>query len=921
MSDFTTSALEPRLLINKTWELLVDAVIVVDPHSHLVLACNPSFTRTFGYQPAEVLGRDTGLLHVDAQSHLEFRRRLRAALEASRRFEGQYPLRRKDGEIFASEHSVSGIRDDSGRLVGVLGVVRDISQRLAAEETLRQNEELYRQVFDTNTAVKLIVDPQDGSIVHANRAAVVFYGYPARELTAKTIFDLNPFDPPATRGRMDQHVQGHNLVFNTRHRLASGAVRDVEIFTGPVILAGRQLLYGIVHDISPRKKAERELQQLNEKLEQQVRERTASLADTVAQLRREIAQHQQARQDLEASAQRFRTLLEHTLQGVAILQGNPTHFAYVNQRMTEIFGYSAEEFSALGPEEMWRLVHPEDRDLVRQRALTRLEGQVVQPRYEFRILRKDGGVRWVEVFSALTEHCGRPASQIAYIDITERKRAEEALLASEEKFSVAFRHAPVMAAITVLEDGTYLEVNDKFMEASGFKREEVLGRTSVEVGWLKPEDRQRVLQTLQAQGRVAGMEITSYTKDGQALDCLYNCELVNIGGVRRLLTLVMDISERKRAEETLMQLAAGVAHNFNNVLMATISNAQAAQGLLKDPLTHVNLLENLLDNVVQAARGGRDVVQRLSQVVGFQKQGLDMTQAVDAGLLLRSLPATVEGMRLGGGQGRIGVHLDLGPGLFVSAAAGGLMEVFLNLAKNAADAMPRGGVINIAGRVEAGQVVIDFSDSGMGADPATLSRFFDPFFSTKGSQGQGLGLAVSHSIVASHGGELTARSQPGQGTTLTIRLPLSPEPPAARGQAATPAPPQPLRVLLVEDEGLVAMGLSFNLESAGYQVRHVGTLTAALEALVSFRPDLAICDLGLPDHQGAEVSWRLKQAAREKGLEDMPIVVLSGWDQDQVEKTSNQALTAFAYLQKPVGRDRLLEVISLAAGACGRLQG
>ncbi|MBI5603751.1 MAG: PAS domain S-box protein [Deltaproteobacteria bacterium] len=124
---------------------------------------------------------------------------------------------------------------------------------------------------------------------------------------------------------------------------------------------------------------------------------------------------------------------------------------------------------------------------------------------------------------------------------------------SEEKFFLAFKHAPLMAAITVLEDGTYLEVNDRFMDVGGFRREEVLGKTSIELGWLRGEDRQRVIEAIQRQDKVSGLEITSYAKDGRPIDCLYYFELVTIGGVKRLLTMVLDITESKRTKVALQQ--------------------------------------------------------------------------------------------------------------------------------------------------------------------------------------------------------------------------------------------------------------------------------------------------------------------------------------------------------------------------------
>ncbi len=142
--------------------------------------------------------------------------------------------------------------------------------------------------------------------------------------------------------------------------------------------------------------------------------------------------------------------------------------------------------------------------------------------------------------------------------IFQRKSSEKALRESEEKFFLTFKHAPMPLTITQWKDGTYLDVNDRGLEASGYTREEMLGRTPVELGLLRSEDRRRLIDVLERQGKVSGMEITAYAKEGSPIHCLYHCEMVTIGGVKQILTMVMDITERKRAEEDLMRLAAAL---------------------------------------------------------------------------------------------------------------------------------------------------------------------------------------------------------------------------------------------------------------------------------------------------------------------------------------------------------------------------
>ncbi|MDR3554922.1 MAG: PAS domain S-box protein [Syntrophobacteraceae bacterium] len=197
--------------------------------------------------------------------------------------------------------------------------------------------------------------------------------------------------------------------------------------------------------------------------------------------------------------------------------------------------------------------------------------------------RKNGTSFPIEYISTPIYEDGQPSGAVVCAkDISEIKRTREGLRESEEKFFSVFKYAPMMAAITVMEDGTYLDVNDKFLEASGFTREELLGRTSIEVGWLKAEERLRLIEALKKQGKVSGMEIKSYTRDGRPIDCLYHCELVTIDRVKRLLTMTLDITERKKAEDfarlRLELYEFSASHSLGELLQYSLDEVGALTG-------------------------------------------------------------------------------------------------------------------------------------------------------------------------------------------------------------------------------------------------------------------------------------------------------------------------------------------------------
>jgi PAS domain S-box-containing protein len=246
-----------------------------------------------------------------------------------------------------------------------------------------------------------------------------------------------------------------------------------------------------------------------------------------------------------------------------------------------------------------------------------------------------------------------------------------------------------------------------------------------------------------------------------------------------LSAICKDVTEERQLREQVLQaeklrvvgeMAAGIAHNFNNVLTTILTRAQ----ILALQLTDTTALQRGLNLIAQAASDGATIVRRLQQLA--RGSGTSKVTAVDLNVLVQEVVETTQPVWHDHAtrEGRpIEVRLDLTPLPQVAGRAAELREVLTNLLLNAVDAMPQGGQLTLRSWTEAGEVGVAVSDTGVGMTAEVQRRLFDPFFTTKGSRGTGLGLSVSQALIKGHQGTLTVQSELGRGTTFVIRLPVS----------------------------------------------------------------------------------------------------------------------------------------------------
>ena len=260
---------------------------------------------------------------------------------------------------------------------------------------------------------------------------------------------------------------------------------------------------------------------------------------------------------------------------------------------------------------------------------------------------------------------------------------------------------------------------------------------------------------------------------------------------------------------------------------------------------------------------------------------------------------------------KIDLILDLQDRCLVSGKANELFEVLLNLVKNAAQAMPKGGKIQIKTSIDGNEVVLKVSDTGVGIKRENLKRIFEPFWSTNDmAVGRGLGLAVSHGIIGRHGGTIGVESEEGLGSTLTVRLPLAPK----AGEIVRPSGTESLlcnlSVLVIDDIVLIVRSIAGILAKHGQTVFSAMSGEEGMEIFRTNKIDLVICDLGLPGMNGYEVGKAVRAICQERGIPKTPFILLTGWDVKAQEQDKIIESGVDAILKKPLDAKNLLADIS-----------
>ena len=375
------------------------------------------------------------------------------------------------------------------------------------------------------------------------------------------------------------------------------------------------------------------------------------------------------------------------------------------------------------------------------------------------------------------------------------------------------------------------------------------------------------------------------------------------------------LEELRRTQEQLVrmeklralgEMASGVAHDFNNVLAVILGRVQLLQRKLEDPT-----FRRWLAIVEQAALDGAQTVRQIQEFTRVRRD--QPTQTVDVNEAIRDAVEMTRARWQDESQSRgahIQVALDLGVVAPVDGQPSELREVLTNLILNAVDALPRGGEIRIATRERGERVEVRVADTGVGMSDSVRRRIFEPFFSTKGPGGTGLGLAMVYGIVSRHGGEILVDTAEGAGSTFTIRLPVGRPTPALVARAPATCV-ESVRVLVIDDEPFVRDTLG---EILRQQHHAVVVADDGISGMARFREgpfDLVMTDLAMPGMSGWQVAQAVK-AARPQ----VPVVLVTGWGVE-VEADELQTHGVDRVMTKPFRFEDVQEVVASFRGAGG----
>lgn len=683
----------------------------------------------------------------------------------------------------------------------------------------------------------------------------------------------------------------------------------------------QDLIEELQGEIDWRKQVEEDLLKARDELEQRVQLRTAEIAKVNEDLLTEVVERRRIESALRLSEAAYRSLSENIPGIVYRFWPSTNSIKFFNQRLEQITGFSDIELTSSVNYPLESMVVEEDRNFVGAVISNALhENRSFEISY--RITTKSGATRWCTNYGSSGADGNKKSGYIdgVIFDITDRKISEELIRESEEKYRLLVHNA--QEAIFVIQGGLLKFFNPRASELLGYSADELSSHPFQSMVYQEDKQKASRLYTDQ-EDEPSPSGVLSFRmvrKDSSILWAQINSVRIYWADQPATLNFLTDVTDIKRAEDTnarterlraIGELASGVAHNFNNLLQVITGSAELALADLK--ARDLSKAQIAIERLYDSARFGSETVKRLQSFARIRTSTDDSETTVFdlSEVVKRSVEMTRPLWKTN--PERDGIHVEmqlkLTDGCLISGKDSEFFEVLLNLIKNSVEAMPSGGTITITTSIDNDEIILEAQDTGIGIHESDFKRLFDPFWSTKGPAGTGLGLAVTHGIVKRHGGVISVVSEIGKGTTFVIRMPLAQKSKEKQTRPINGILTQKSNILVIDDTETILLILKDLLTAHDQTVFTADSGESGAEIYLTQPIDIVISDLGMPGMSGWEVGDIVKSVCLKKGVPKTPFILLTGWGGQSLEPEKISECGIDGVLEKPIEFASLLEMI------------
>ena len=709
----------------------LDPIVLTSVKEGRIIEANDSFFHITGTTSKEAIGRTIDELNLSYNDPVDRNRHAELLLKQGRVVDMDVRFHAPNGGLRDCLISSEIVELKDGKYV--LSIIRDITDQKQAVNALRESERKYRELTDQLPQTICEADSQ-GNITFVNQTALKTFGYTVDEfrsgLSIWAMIDETDLD--RARKILVRVLVGENpggIELTARRK--DGSTFPMLVYVSPIMREAMPTgIRTVVIDITERKKTEETL--------------------------------------------RFSDAVLKSMHDAIFAMDSNTAFIHWNDVCEKVFGIKASD--AIGKKFNDVMTMVEDYPGQNEERIRTLISKGYNR--EEQLYRTPHGDVWVDVHTQAIELKGQASGWVTLaMDISERKKMENELRHSEEKFSKIWRSSPDPLMLISMDDSCIVEVNESFLRMTGYTLDEVIGQTTLGLNlWASTADHDSYFEQHRKYGHVPNTDVDIRVKSGEMRNCVVLGELLELPDGPHILGIIRDITDIKKMQDSLLitdrlasigELTSGIAHELNNPLTSVIGFSEL--------LLEKQLPDDIKEDVELMCREAKRTADVVKNMLTFARkhpstrEQLSINNILNATLDMRSYEHRLSNIRV------IRQFMEGLPE--IQADHFQLQQVFLNIIINSEYFMIKehnGGILTVVTEKSGDFIKVSITDDGPGISAENLNHLFDPFFTTKPvGKGTGLGLSICHGIVAEHNGRIYAESTLGKGSTFIIELPIN----------------------------------------------------------------------------------------------------------------------------------------------------